>query len=479
MRLAAAFVAASFCASIAAARASPPNLTAAIDAAVRTRTLAGAHVGILAVDATGGATLYARDPDGDFVPASTLKLIVGSAALARLGPDFSFITTVDASGPVAGGILHGDLYLRGGGDVQLTPGDLDAAAAAVAAAGIHQVAGALVADTTRYDAARYPPGWEIDDVPYGYAAVPGALGLDLNVAHLRVRPGDAPGAPASLDVDPASSTFRIENASITGPAGSDDTTDLARPWDRPDTIRVTGSYPMGAPPSDDLEPALPDPAAYAADIFQRALAARGVTVRDAIRYGATPADATVVWTHRSKPLPAILRDCWPPSVNVIAEQLLEELGAGSAASAPGDVRARGLAAELAWLQTLGVNAGAVTLVDGSGLSSYDRITPRVLVAALQADWRGPQRAAVLAALPVAGVSGTLQTKFANPPLRGNVYAKTGSMNHARLLAGYLRAKGGATVVFALMVNDWMDDSPHAESALDAFRATVLTALASE
>jgi serine-type D-Ala-D-Ala carboxypeptidase/endopeptidase (penicillin-binding protein 4) len=477
MRLAAAFVAALCCAPIAAAQASPPNPAAAIDAALRARTLAGAHVGILAIDANDGATLYARAPDEDFVPASTLKLVVGSAALTRLGSNFSFTTTVDAAGTVADGTLDGDLYLRGGGDVQLSPGDLDAAAAAVAAAGIRRVAGALVADASRYDAPRYPPGWVVDDVPYGYAAVPGALGLDLNVVHVRVRPGDAPGAATSLDAVPQSTAFAIENASTTGPAGSPDTTGLERPWDRPDTIRIVGRYPMGAPPSDDLEPAVPDPAAYAAGAFERALAAHGVAVRDAVRLGATPAGATVVWTHRSKPLPEMLRDCWPPSVNLIAEQLLEELGVRSPGAAAGDARARGLAAELAWLQTIGVNASTVTVVDGSGLSSYDRITPRALVAVLRADWRGPQRAVVLAALPVAGFSGTLQAKFADPPLRGNVYAKTGSMNHARLLAGYLRAKSGTTVAFALMIDDWMDDSPHAESALDAFRTAVLTALA--
>ncbi|MEO6836033.1 MAG: D-alanyl-D-alanine carboxypeptidase, partial [Candidatus Tumulicola sp.] len=118
----------------------------------------------------------------------------------------------------------------------------------------------------------------------------------------------------------------------------------------------------------------------------------------------------------------------------------------------------------------------LTIADGSGLSAYDRVTPRALITILQADWRGPQRATVLAALPVAGVSGTLRSTFAHAPLEGNVYAKTGTTNHARLLAGYARTRSGDTVIFALMVNNWMDASANGANALDAARGAILSAI---
>jgi D-alanyl-D-alanine carboxypeptidase/D-alanyl-D-alanine-endopeptidase (penicillin-binding protein 4) len=460
------------------ANASPAQ-TAAIESALDAPTLAGAHAGVLAVDAENGTVLYARNADDDFVPASTLKLVVGSAALARLGATFTFATSVEAAGSIAGGTLDGDLYLRGGGDAQLSPADLDAAAAAVAAAGVRRVAGALVGDASRYDAPRYPPGWSIDDIPYEYAAVPSALSLGLNVAHVRVLPGDAAGAPAILRVRPQSGAFTVENAALTGAPRVTDSTDLERPWDRPQTIRVVGTYPLGAPLSDDLEPAVPDPAAYAADLFLQALAARGVTVDAGVRFGGTPAGATLVWTHRSKPLGALLRDFWPPSTNLIGEQLLEELGAQAPHRGvlPGsDVRERGIAVENDWLHSIGVDAKTLTIADGSGLSEYDRVTPRALVTILNADWHGPARDTVMAALPVAGASGTLRSTFAAPPLEGAVYAKTGTTNHARLLAGYARTQRGRTVIFALMINDWMDGSANAPTALDAARAKILRAL---
>jgi D-alanyl-D-alanine carboxypeptidase/D-alanyl-D-alanine-endopeptidase (penicillin-binding protein 4) len=451
------------------------RLQSFVDAALTAPTLKGAHVGVLAIDGDTGAVLYARNADDDFVPASTFKLIAGSMALAQLGPAFTFTTDVDAAGSIEGGTLQGDLYLRGGGDAQLSSADLNAAAAAVAAAGVRHVSGALIADASRYGAPHFPQGWAIDDIPYEFAAVPSALSVDLNVAHVRVLPGEAIGARAALQVRPESDAFALENATVTGASGSADTTDVERPWNRPLTIRVSGSYPLGAALSDDLEPAVPDPAAYALDLFRRALARNGVTLGDGARYGNAPVGATVLWSHRSKPLAQLLGDFWPPSNNLIGEQLLEELGAAQG-SIGGDTRARGIAAEAAWLQSIGVDPAALTIADGSGLSAYDRVTPRALVTILQADWRGAQRDTVLAALPLAGVRGTLASTFTGAPLEGNVYAKTGTTNHARLLAGYARTQRGSTVIFALMVNNWMDASPTARQALDDARAAVLTAI---
>ncbi len=450
----------------------------AIDAALHAPTLAGAHVGLLAVDAATGAVLYARDADDAFVPASTFKLLTGSTALARLGPAYAFVTDVDADGSIDGGRLQGDLYLRGGGDAQLAPADLDAAAAAVAAAGVRSVSGTLAGDATRFDAPHFVPGWAIDDVPYEYAAIPSALSFDGNVAHVRVSPGLAVGGPAELHVEPASNAFRIENATVTGAASSEDTTDVVRPWNAPSTIRIVGSYPAGAALSDDLEPAVPDPAAYALDAFRRSLERHGVEVDGADRQGAAPGGATVLWSHRSKPLPAILADCWLPSDNLLAEQMLEALGAASPlhAGGLGDTRSLGIRTEREWLASIGVDPGTLTIVDGSGLSAYDRITPRALVAILDADRRGPMRDEVRAGLPIAGVRGTLHDTFAGTPLQGALWAKTGTTNHARLLAGYLESPSHGTVIVAFMVNDWMDATPQAASALNAARAAALVPL---
>ncbi len=440
------------------------SLNARIECALAAPTLRGAHVGILAVNLADDRIRYARNPDDDFVPASTFKLIVGSAALATLGPAYTFDTEVARDGST--------LYLRGGGDAHLDDADLAAAADAVAATGLRSVA--LVGDATRYQDGRYPPGWSIDDIPYGYAAVPSALSFDENVAHVRIAPGPAIGAPVRVLVDPTSSAFAVDDRAVTGPCGSRDTTDIARPWDEPATIAIVGSYPICAKTSDDFEPALPDPPAYALDRFAAALGHDGVAVTQRSD-GTTPPGARTIWLHRSAPLATLLAPFWLPSDNLVGELLLQELGVDAALPAT-STRARGIAVERRWLRSIGVDPATLTIVDGSGLSEYDRVTPRALVAILEADWHAPYRSIVLDALPVAGVRGTLADTFAHGPLRGRVIAKTGTLNHAPLLAGYLEGTRG-TLAFALMINDWMDTAPDADHALDRARARILAALA--
>jgi serine-type D-Ala-D-Ala carboxypeptidase/endopeptidase (penicillin-binding protein 4) len=440
----------------------------AVDAALTAPTLRGAHVGVLAVDAESGETLYERAANDEFTPASTLKLLTGSVALAKLGPAFVFVTEVDVAGTA--------LVLKGGGDAQLSAPDLDDAAAAVAASGARRF-DALAGDATRYSATRYPAGWSIDDLPYDYAAVPSALSLEENVVHAAVAPGDAVHASTTLISAPATGAFVIENDVATGPRGSEDTTDVQRPWDEPATIRLTGSVPLGIKISDDLRPAVPDPAAYALDVFRLDLLAHGVTV-GTVSQSRLPASGTPVWRHASAPLARTLGAFWQPSDNLLGEQLLLELGTLPAGNenAAADTRERGIALERAWLASIGADPAAVTVADGSGLSEYDRISPAVLIAILETDWRGPQRSIVLDALPLAGVRGTLEKSFVGTPLAGSVYAKTGSMNHARTLAGYLITPSHGTIAFALMINDWMDETPQAPSAVSRVRETVLEAL---
>ncbi len=435
-------------------------------------TLRGAHVGLLATDAKRGTQLIARNADDAFQPASTFKLLVGSAALDNLGSTYAFHTSVYADGAILDGTLHGNLYLRGGGDVHLSAKDLDDAAAAVSAAGIVRVDGTILSDATHFDDERYPPGWNIDDIPYDYAAVTSALSFDENVLHMYLTPGAHVGDPAIVRIDPASTGIVIENRLITGPPKSNDTSDILRPWNAPMTIRVTGSYPIDAKESDDVAPAVPDPAGYALSAFTAALARRGIAATGGSHDGdATPATATHIWTHASEPLARYLGDMWLPSDNLAAELLLKELGTTSAM--PG-TRVAGIGVEQRWLRHLGIEPADVAISDGSGLSNYDRIEPRTLVAILQHDWNGPNRAMVLAALPVAGRTGTLRYAFKGTSAEGRVIAKTGTVDHVRTLSGYIATKHHGMVTFSLMIEDWIDPSPEAAQRLATVRGALLS-----
>lgn len=427
-------------------------------------TLRGAQVGIYAVSAQTGAEIYERDPDAAMVPASNLKLIVGSAALDLLGPAFTFTTQVLAD--------DSTLYLRGDGDPLL-----DAAAFADAARSVGAASGgpftALDGDVSAIEETRYPDGWQQDDLPYDYAAPPSAIGFDENVVQVHVA-ASTPGAPAVVTVTPAQSVVTLLNATTTGAEKTPDTLAATIAWDSVGTLRVIGSIPAGAAP-DDFSVSVLDAPRFALANLGQALARAGVSVGSDTTLAAAPPDARVLWTHHSVPLSDLVRLMWQPSDNLLAESLLNALGETSPAPG-GDTRARGLERERAWLQSIGVDPATTSLSDGSGLSAYDRITPRDLVTILMHDWNGPYRQTVLAGLPHAGTSGTLEHAFVGTPIAGHVVAKTGTVNHARTLSGYLLTPRG-TIVFSLLVDGWMDRGPQAGQRLRDFQASVLEALA--
>ncbi len=436
-------------------------------------TLRGAHVGLLAIDTARGTKLIEQNADDAFQPASNFKLLVGSTALERLGPAFAFQTQALAAGTIADGTLTGDLYLRGGGDAHLNAKDLDDAAAAIAKAGVTRITGQVIGDASRYDAERYPGGWDYDDLPYDYAPVVTALSFDENVLHLYISPGAVAGEPGVLRADPQTSAITLDDQLVTGPAGSKDTSELIRPWDQPRTIRIGGSYPLGLKESGDIRPAAPDPAELAVAVFAKALAAHGVSVGGGTQTGGlAPAGAALLWSHASEPMPEYLADFWWPSDNLIGELFLKEIGAATA-GLPGTDE-NGATAERAFLTSIGIDPTTVSISDGSGLSNYDRITPRALVAILQHDWKGPNRELVFEALPVAGVSGTLRNAFKGTPAEKNVFAKTGSISHVRTYSGFIRTKRHGAVTFSFLVNDWVDAAPHASTRLAIVRGAVLS-----
>ncbi len=451
----------------------------AIDKLLAAPTLRGAQVGFVAIDTVRKPVLYSRNPDQEFMPASNFKLLVGSAALQLLGAGFTFTTTVAADAPPGSdGTITGNLYLRGGGDALLSVKDLDDAAASLTGQGVLDVSGEVVTDASHFDAQRYGFGWSWDDFPYYYAPVVSALELDDGVIHMFFLPGPRPGTRASIRLAPRSDTFGIINNLTTGPAQSKDTSELVRPWDNPKTIEVTGSYPLDDKESGDVRPSVPDPESYARDIFARALFAHGVAFSGATSSGKMPASATALWIKRSEAMPLLLADFWYSSDNLMGELFLKELGVHFGGE-PGTV-ANGVAAENQYLRSIGVDPATVSISDGSGLSQYDRITPRDLVRILQSDWNGPNRDTVLDALPVAGVRGTLKSAYKGTAAENNVFAKTGSISHVRTISGFVKTKTHGPVTFSFMINQWMGESqPHGAADLATVRGAVLAAIASQ
>jgi len=466
------------------------RLDADLDAMVSASpALRGAHAGIFAIDTATGTVLYAHGADDEYQPASTLKLVIGSAALEALEPDFRWHTTIGLA-PGRAPEYGPAVVLTASGDPTFSSVDLREGLGTLS---IAKAASVLVDDTV-FDDAPYAPGWTWDDFAQDYAAPISAATLDENVVDLDVSPVAAVGAPArvsgaeggalqssSVPCDASTALdVPVLSRAVTGAASSDDTVDVERT--EAGCPEIVGSIPLGAA-HESVAAAVPRPVVAMVAAMRRDLAAGNVALgpQPSIDGPVTallrpsPADGVprTVWMHDSKPLGELLGPrFWIPSDNLFGELLLKELGLATGGK-PGST-ASGIAAERVWLRSLGIDTATVTLADGCGMSQYDRITPRDLVTILQHDWNGPNRQLVLDSLPIGGSRGTIEG-IAATPAAGRVFAKTGSMMHVRGLAGYLATLRHGAVTFAFEVDEWNGAYP----ALAALRARVLARIVTD
>ena len=451
------------------------------------KTLRAAHVGTL-VETPDGHELFARDADTTIQPASTMKLLVGSAALERLGPAYHFTTTLTHAPLVTG---DGEaLVLHGGGDPLLRHADLDAAAESVRTAGI--VRAQVTLDESHVaPAERRAPGWSVDDILQDYAPVVNGLPFEENTLALTLLPGTTIGQAPSIQLlppfqplalvpgvcrpGPTLLTFTMAARTV-GASGHDTSDVVAGPCG---DVIVTGNVPLGDP--SHVDAAIDQPEALALAYFLDALRRRGIDATAAATSGAIPgivdvpftatAPGALLWRHDGHPLATLLADMWLPSDNLIAEELLRELDVN--ANARAGTIGGGAAIERTWLRSFGIDPATLTIADGSGLSQYNRVTPRALAGVLAHDWRGPGRDTVLNALPVAGMRGDLRNAMRGTAAEGHVFAKTGSMTHVRGLAGFVATRTHGTVIFVLSIDDWIGS----DSDLAAFRAAFCARLA--
>jgi D-alanyl-D-alanine carboxypeptidase/D-alanyl-D-alanine-endopeptidase (penicillin-binding protein 4) len=186
------------------------------------------------------------------------------------------------------------------------------------------------------------------------------------------------------------------------------------------------------------------PALAAATAFRTALRSAGVVVDGTVRMGKVDDFSIPIAQVESPTLAAILRFMDRESDNFTAEMLLKQLGA---VSLDRGTSAAGASVVMQALAEAGVPMAGVRIVDGSGLSRLDRLTANALAATLKAAWADPTvKPAFVAALPVAGVNGTMEDRLRKPPARGRVVAKTGTTSDASALSGYVSTRFVFTVL---------------------------------
>ena len=460
-------------ASPAHAKTPPPSLQQRVEASLGA-AVPGARFGLVVATADG-RELLAIAPDQRFIPASNTKILTTAAAFAALPA----IAAPDSAGGASVAIERRgrkarDVVLTGRGDARLSSKPecvtdcLAALADAVVAARL-RVVDDVIGDASHFPDERWSPGMSWNNLHSRSGTAVAALTLDDNEMTVRVSPGAA-GAPPLIDVP---SYYRVENRAVTTAAG-ETKLELSRlPGTR--VIEIGGQIAVGAAPVT-LVASIDDPAHYAAWRLKALLEARGVRVRGEVRtrYRPPPLEGAPAASLADPAATVPLARLTPPpllddvarinkaSQNLHAELLLRRVGRAAGSGSIAD----GAAAVGLMLARAGVPRVAYDLADGSGMSTYNRVSPRGMLALLRWIAAQPWGAAWRETLPIGGIDGTLARRFRGTSLAGRVRAKTGSLNATNALSGTMIARSGRTLFFSAFANDVPQDAS-ASPAIDA------------
>jgi D-alanyl-D-alanine carboxypeptidase/D-alanyl-D-alanine-endopeptidase (penicillin-binding protein 4) len=411
-------------------------------------------LGVNIVEVSSGETSYTFNGDDARTTASNTKLFTTAAALDAFGPGYLYETRLVQRGQVAGGVLHGDLGVIGSGDPNISgrafDGDSYGAfrgwARELAARGVRQVAGDVYLDAGLFEARQIHPDWPRSQLASWYEAPVAALSFNDNCVLVRVSP-QAHGGLARVETVPPVHVFRVENSAHTSNSPRHNHLAVMRQGDR---LVVTGSIFQRSGPLD-VWVTVPDPVEYFGQAMVGALAEEGIEVQGRLR----PVQRLPgpVWervaVYRSSLLDTI-RIANKRSQNFYAESLVKLLGArrcGEGSWSEG-VRAVG-----EFLLGMGVPAGSFHMVDGSGMSREDRFTPRTVTLLLRHMYLHPWGAEFVQSLPASGeLEASLHRRMTVAPYRGNVFAKTGTIEGVSALSGYARAASGKVYAFSVLLN---------------------------
>ena len=423
----------------------PGELGAQVDAIANRPEFSRSRWGILIQPLSSTATLYSRDAQKYFIPASNVKLLTTAAALQKLGADFRIKTSVYSG-------ENGSLYVAGRGDPSITEAQLKSLAQQLKRRGVDRV-NELIGDDSYFQGSAVNPNWEWEDAQAGYGAPINSLIFNQNAIELLLSP-QAIGQPLKVTFAESklANQWQIQNNSVTVAQNESEFIEVGREFDRP-AIRVSGQLKVGAEP-ESAYVAVVNPANNFLQHFQQVLAAEGIPVKQALVASISRNFNQELATVESPPLAELVRETNRESNNLYAEVLLRLLGkvTDKMPQQQEDTGEMGLKELKTALTQLGVNPNSYILADGSGLSRHNLISPEALVQTLRLMANSPAASIYRQSLPIAGESGTLKNRLNSTPNRVVLQAKTGTLSGVSALSGYIEVPDYEPLVFSIIVN---------------------------
>ncbi|MDD5329039.1 MAG: D-alanyl-D-alanine carboxypeptidase/D-alanyl-D-alanine-endopeptidase [Sulfuricella sp.] len=433
---------------VATAHAAP--LPASVAKALREAGIPPAGVGVLVQDVAMKKPLIAHRADQPMSPASTMKLVTTYAGLELLGPAYTWKTEVLTDGALAGDVLAGDLVIKGYGDPALTMEGFWSLLHDVRRLGIREIRGDIVLDNSFFPAAGGDPGAFDHEPNRPYNVLPDALLVNFKAVRFRLVP-EADGVRVIADPAPARLHLVNQLQAPDEPCGDwreAVTTAIGTDGGEAVTVTVSGTYPRACG-ENSLYLGLFDNTGQVDALFRQLWQELGGTFQGAVRAGGAPADARLLASRESRALADVVRDINKFSNNVMARQLL--LTIGREAGGDGSVEGAGQAVARALAQH-DLVFPELAIENGSGLSRSERITPAHLGGLLLAAYKSPLMAEFVSSLPLAAVDGTMRKRLRDSGAAGRAHIKTGTLQGAKAIAGYVQDAKGRIMVVVCIVN---------------------------
>lgn len=438
------------------------------------------------VQKMNGETLYDNNGNKWLLPASNLKIYTGAASLDILGADFRYETRLEAVGKIShDGTLVGNIVITGSGDPSLGSWHIKGCdgnalllkqwAEELKKKGITEVLGNVIGDGRIFTEQYYSNAWEIDDLPYWYAAGSSGLAIEENCFRFTLAPGKNIGDKAFIRLNPETAYITVVNDTVTTVPGTHSTGDIVWRGTDSNVIRFAGTVALDAKPFEQRG-SVWDGAKYAAVLFREALIREGIKVsgdglnirelKNADIIDRAPgSERILIAAHQSQPLPEFLTLINKTSHNFFADHLLRTLG--YQVKKKGDFET-GADVVKEWLKKIGTpDAESLVMSDGSGLSRRNLVQPRQTCAILRYLYQKESlRKAYYDSLSIGGVDGELKDRMKEPPLKEKVRAKAGYIGFTRCLSGYVTDADGETLVFSMMVNQSRQSLDRADELID-------------
>ena len=448
----------------------PQGITTALEkAAIPPNSLS-----LLVMPIAGGTPVLAHNSELAVSPASTMKLVTTLIALEELGPTFRWKTQILSDSAIVRETLRGDLYLRGGGDPNLTWDKLSMMLRSLRQLGLRKIKGDIILDRSYFQPTRPDLGGApFDETPDAYYnVIPDALLIHSNLTSIQLE--SSASSIATRLLTPLANVkignhLRLNNRPCA---------EWATDW-LPPTLEITkkheieislnGGFSRNCKITTYLN--ILDRNTYIASMIRAFWTELDGSWQGTVQDGITPAGATLLVERQSETLADTIRIVNKQSDNGMARFLYLTLGAESTSVKnypnhllAADARIR------AWLSRQGIREDGLVMENGSGLSRLERISAQQLATLLQAGARSNWFAEFASSLPIVALDGTMRKRLKGSAAEGRARIKTGTLNNAIAVSGYVRDINDAHWIVVGIIN--IDDARRGKTVLDELIAWV-------